>query len=112
MGEELPLAGCLTSVDSSRNRYRIYRLMWQPTLWGEDVLVQTWGRLGTDGRSRICFLTDAQQAQTAMTELVRRRFLHGYAIPEPALLRAQRATVWRGQQAFAHAMPEFDPKLR
>ena len=78
----LPGRLCLVSIDPSENRYRFYRLSQQRTLWGEDVLVQTWGRLGTDGQSQLHFLGDAEQVQTAMAKLLRRRLQHGYQVVE------------------------------
>ena len=70
----------LVSIDSLRNRYRFYRMRHQRTLWGEDVLVQTWGRQGTDGRTRVQFLEDREHVRTAMAKLLRRRLQHGYEI--------------------------------
>ena len=66
----LPTTLCLVSIDPAKNRYRYYRLSHQRTLWDEDVLVQSWGPLGTDGHSRLCFLDDAEQAQTMMAKLL------------------------------------------
>ena len=75
-----PTAFYLVSIDALKNRYRFYRMRHQQTLWGEDVLVQTWGRQGTDGRTRVQFLKDHEQVQTEMAKLLRRRTQHGYAI--------------------------------
>jgi predicted DNA-binding WGR domain protein len=75
----LPTTLCLLSIDAAKNRYWFYRINRQRTLWDEDVLVQTWGRIGTHGRSRVCFLGDRELAQTAMTKLLRRQLQHGYA---------------------------------
>jgi predicted DNA-binding WGR domain protein len=77
-----PAVLCLVSIDPGKNRYRSYRISQQRTLWGEDVLVQTWGRLGTDGRSRVCFLESAEQAEVLLAKLLRRRLQHGYQLVE------------------------------
>jgi predicted DNA-binding WGR domain protein len=74
----LPATLCLVSVDPAKNRYRFYRISHQRTLWDEEVLVQTWGRIGTDGRSRLCFLEAGEQVETAVAKLLRRRLQHGY----------------------------------
>jgi len=63
----------LVSIDSLKNRYRFYRMRHQRTLWSEDVLVQTWGRQGTDGRTRVQFLEGREHVQTEMAKLLRRR---------------------------------------
>jgi predicted DNA-binding WGR domain protein len=76
----LPATHCLVSIDPAKNRHRFYRISRQRTLWDEDVLVQTWGRIGTDGRSRVCFLEDGEPAQIAMAKLLRRRLQHGYQV--------------------------------
>lgn len=52
----------LESIDPSRNRARFYALAWQPTLWGEEALRCTWGRLGTLGRSHVTVYADETQA--------------------------------------------------
>jgi predicted DNA-binding WGR domain protein len=82
MSGPFPGTLCLLSIDPSENRYRFYRISHQRTLWGEDVLVQTWGRLGTDGQSQLHFLEVGEQVQTAMTKLLRRRLQHGYQVVE------------------------------
>jgi len=87
----LPPTLCLVSIDPKKNRYRFYRISHQRTLWDEDVLVQTWGRLGTEGRSRLCFLDDAAQAHTMMAKLLHRRSLHGYRMT-PAFADPEAAT--------------------
>jgi len=76
--DSLPTTLCLVSIDPAKNRYRFYRINHQRTLWDEDVLVQTWGRLGTDGRARLCFLETTEQSQAMMAKLLRRRLQHGY----------------------------------
>jgi predicted DNA-binding WGR domain protein len=81
----LPTALCLISIDPAENRYRFYRISHQRTLWGEDVLIQTWGRLGTDGCSRLRYLDAAEQAQAVMATLLRRRLQHGYHVTASCL---------------------------
>jgi len=75
-----PTTLCLVSIDPNQNRWRFYRISHQRTLWDEDVLVQTWGRLGTDGCSRLCFLQAGEDVQTVVAKLLRQRFQHGYRL--------------------------------
>ena len=58
----LPVTLCLVSIDPAKNRYRFYRISQQRTLWNAEVLVQTWGRFGTDGHLRVCFPDTPEQA--------------------------------------------------
>jgi predicted DNA-binding WGR domain protein len=99
----LPPTLCLMSIDPTENRYRFYRLSHQRTLWGEEVLVQTWGRLGTDGRSQLQFLEDAEQVQTAMAKLLRRRLQHGYHVTETSSASAEVAQRCDCAQTLPHS---------
>ncbi len=70
----------LSSVDPTVNRFRVYVLSWQPPLWGDFALVQTWGRLGGPGRSRTTGYTTRAEAQGTIVRLLRRRLQHGYRV--------------------------------
>ena len=70
----------LISVDPTANRFRAYTLSWQPTLWGDYVLVQTWGRVGSPGRTRTTCYASRTAAQGAIARLLRRRLRHGYRV--------------------------------
>ena len=70
----------LSSVDPTVNRFRVYGLSWQPTLWGDFALVQTWGRLGRPGRSRATSYPSRAAAQGMIERLLRRRLQHGYRV--------------------------------
>ena len=69
-----------TSIDAEENHARFYWLHWQPTLWGEIALVQTWGRLGTAGRVRVTVYPDRADAHAAVVQIIRHRLRHGYEI--------------------------------
>ncbi len=69
-----------TSVDVTENRQRFYVLTWQPTLFGDGALVRTWGRLGTEGRSRTVFWGERQDAKPLIDQLLRRRQQHHYQL--------------------------------
>ncbi len=80
MPDELPPYVCLASVDASQNRYRWYRLSWQPTLWGEGALVRWWGRKGATGRRQVSWYPTAEDAQVESQRLLRLRARHGYRL--------------------------------
>jgi predicted DNA-binding WGR domain protein len=103
----LPATLCLVSIDPATNRYRFYRISHQRTLWDEDVLVQTWGRLGTDGCSRLRYLEAAEQAQAVMATLLRRRLQHGFHVTEPCLVDEE--TGLRISAAFSGLVPDARP---
>jgi predicted DNA-binding WGR domain protein len=69
-------------IDQSRNRYRFYTLVWQPSLFGGGALIRLWGRLGRRGRSLMTFYADRETARPLIQQLVRRRLRHGYHLAE------------------------------
>jgi predicted DNA-binding WGR domain protein len=80
MPDPLPACLCLASIDPSQNRYRLYRLYWQPTLWGEGALVRWWGRKGAMGRTQVSWYPTAKDAQDEFRRLLRLRTRHGYRL--------------------------------
>ncbi len=70
------------SLDPSKNRSRFYRISWQPTLDGSSVLVCTWGRLGTYGRSRMLCTANQPNVQDIVARIIRRRVQRGYQVVE------------------------------
>ena len=69
------------SSDPAVNRARWYHLQWQPTLWGELALIQTWGRIGTTGgHRRVRVYADRTAAHDALIRIIRHRLRHGYQI--------------------------------
>ena len=68
------------SVDSTVNCFRFYSLTWQPSLLGGGVLIRSWGRIGTKGRSLATTYPDRQEAQELVDHTVRRRLQHGYQV--------------------------------
>ena len=82
MFDQFPAAVSLASIDPSRNRYRLYWLRVQPTLWGEPSLVRRWARRGREGRTQATIYPDPERARAAFHQLLRLRLRHGY---QPAL---------------------------
>ncbi len=78
MKQELPAFVCLANIDPAKNRYRLYRLTWQTTLWGEEALVRRRGRRGSNGRSQRTFYPDHASAQAEFQRLMHLRLRHGY----------------------------------
>jgi len=68
------------SVEPEKNRFRFYSLTWQPSLWGGGVLIRSWGRIGSRGRSLETTYPDRQGAQELIDQMVRRRVQHGYQV--------------------------------
>jgi predicted DNA-binding WGR domain protein len=70
----------LTSVDPAKRRFRYYVLGWQSTLWGEQVLVCRWGRIGAVGKWQATLYPDRASAQEAIARVIRRRLQHKYQV--------------------------------
>ncbi len=68
------------SRDPANNRQRFYLLSWQRSLGGETALVCTWGRQGTQGRSRFIFFPDQISVTTKLVRLIKRRLNRGYQV--------------------------------
>jgi predicted DNA-binding WGR domain protein len=68
------------SRDPAKNRNRFYLLSWQPTLDGNTALVCTWGRLGTQGRSRLICYANQPAAQDMVPRIIKRRLQRGYQV--------------------------------
>ena len=58
---------------------RFYALDLQPTLFGEVSLTRHWGRIGTAGQFMIETFGSEEEAQRALTRMVRRKRSRGYA---------------------------------
>jgi predicted DNA-binding WGR domain protein len=70
------------SHDPATNRHRYYLLSWQRTLDGTTVLVATWGRMQTHGRSRMLCTADQPHVQDLVVRIIKRRFQRGYQVTE------------------------------
>lgn len=79
----------LRRIDPARNMARYYALTLEPTLFGEVAVMRHWGRIGTRGRSKSCFLGPMEAARTALCRQAERKKRRGYganALPaEPDL---------------------------
>ena len=73
-----PESVALTRVGPAQNEGRFYRLEIWPDLFGRTLLVQQWGRIGTQGRRRLDPHPDAGAALNALAELARAKRRRGY----------------------------------
>jgi predicted DNA-binding WGR domain protein len=82
----------LRRIDPARNMARYYALTLEPTLFGEIAVMRHWGRIGTRGRSKSCFLGPMEAARTALRRQAERKRRRGYGtadlpsfpdLPEP-----------------------------
>jgi predicted DNA-binding WGR domain protein len=72
----------LVSCAPEQNRQRFYLFSWQPSLYGERVLVCTWGRIGTLGCSRSIFFAESSPVAASLQRLIQRRLQRGYQVTE------------------------------
>ncbi len=65
-------------VDPARNMRRFYTLAIQPTLFGGATLVRNWGRIGTNGKSKMETFDRPGEASGAFMRLARTKRRRGY----------------------------------
>jgi predicted DNA-binding WGR domain protein len=68
------------SVIPEQNRYRSYRLTLTQDLFGQWVVLRSWGRIGKAQRTRADVFARRDDAAQAAIQLSRRRLLHAYAL--------------------------------
>jgi predicted DNA-binding WGR domain protein len=68
----------LTRRDPALNMARFYKIVLQPTLFGEMSVIRTWGRIGTRGQGMIATFTGANEAAAAASKLERQKQRRGY----------------------------------
>lgn len=73
-----PEAAELRHVVPAANCWRFYRLSLQDDLFGGTALLRQWGRIGTQGQSRLDLHADRGQAQAALATLLRQKVKRGY----------------------------------
>ena len=71
----------LRRIDPARNMHRFYRLDIQPDLFGRVLLMKQWGRVGTQGRIRLCLYAVFRDISiTIIDEGRQARTLYGIAV--------------------------------
>jgi predicted DNA-binding WGR domain protein len=73
-----PQPTCLHKCDPARNQFRFYALSVQPNLFGAWSLIREWGRIGSEGQSRIDLHDSLEAAEQAMRRKVREKRRRGY----------------------------------
>ncbi|NVO25404.1 WGR domain-containing protein [Donghicola mangrovi] len=68
----------LTRRDPSCNMSRFYALSIEPTLFGEVMLIRTWGRIGSNGQMKLQTFSQLEEASAALNELRRQKLKRGY----------------------------------
>ena len=71
-------------VNPARNEARYYYLAWQPTLFGENVVVRAWGHKGGQRRHLVRPFASLEDAWPVIRHLIRRRLKRGYSLITPA----------------------------
>jgi predicted DNA-binding WGR domain protein len=74
---DLPLR--LERIDATRNMWRYYDLMLQPTLFGEISVVRSWGRIGAPGRYKTMTFSNLGEATRALKRLEAVKRRRGYS---------------------------------
>lgn len=68
----------LIHVDPDVNMARFYGIELQRTLFGEVSVLRSWGRIGTNGRSKMETYENEIQASEALRKLDRKKRCRGY----------------------------------
>ncbi|CUX54657.1 MULTISPECIES: WGR domain-containing protein [Agrobacterium] len=73
----------LRRIDPSQNMRRFYVLAIQPTLFGGVSVIRNWGRIGTNGQSKIETFGGEDEAWQAFGRLARTKRRRGYRSADP-----------------------------
>lgn len=68
----------LRRIDPACNMARFYALTLEPTLFGEVAVMRHWGRIGSRGRSKSCFLGPMDDAYGVLYRQAERKKRRGY----------------------------------
>lgn len=73
------------SIDPKENRYRHYSLSLEEDLWGEEVLVKRWGRMGNRKRESYFWVKDGRELLEKVNEVAKKRGEHRYELKKALL---------------------------
>ena len=76
----IPRTSYFRRIDETQNVRRFYGLGLERTLFGEWCAVQSWGRIGTKGSSKITYFDQETTAHAFLTSEQRRRLRRGYEL--------------------------------
>ena len=68
------------SVKPEENRFRFYSLSLGEDLWGEEVLVKRWGRIGGRKRENYIWPESHRELMNKIDEIKEQRSRHGYEL--------------------------------
>ncbi len=68
------------SVTPEENRFRFYAISLGEDLWGEEVLVKRWGRIGCRKQENYIWLDSHQELLEVIEQIKQRRNKHGYQL--------------------------------
>lgn len=69
---------CIYRRDPSRNMARFYEIALRPNLFDEVTLVRTWGRIGTQGQTKLETFKDRCDAEAAAATIESAKQRRGY----------------------------------
>ncbi|MDI7861926.1 WGR domain-containing protein [Rhizobiaceae bacterium n13] len=70
-------------TDASKNMARHYAMEISETLFGEVCLIRSWGRIGTEGQSKVHHFAREDEAVDRFLELIRQKRARGYRPAAP-----------------------------
>jgi len=68
------------SIKSEENRYRFYSIILARDLWGDEVLIKRWGRIGEGKRESYIWLEDHEELLNKIEEIKEKREKHEYQL--------------------------------
>ncbi|MEF8798893.1 MAG: WGR domain-containing protein [Candidatus Bipolaricaulota bacterium] len=68
------------SVDPEENRFRFYSISLGEDLWGEEVLVKRWGRIGGRKRENYLWPESHRELMELIEGIKEKRSKHGYRL--------------------------------
>lgn len=68
------------SVDPQENRFRFYSISLGEDLWGEEILVKRWGRIGGRKRENYIWPDSHRDLMKLIEDIKDERRKHGYKV--------------------------------
>ena len=68
----------LCRIDPGQNMRRFYTLAIQPTLFGGASVIRNWGRIGSNGQTKVETFDAQEDAHMALSRLERAKRRRGY----------------------------------
>ncbi|MFQ5795872.1 MAG: WGR domain-containing protein [Candidatus Bipolaricaulia bacterium] len=68
------------SIDPKENRQRYYSVLLEEDLWGEQRLIQRWGRVGSRPQEKATRVEGDEDLKQQLRRIHRERTAHGYEL--------------------------------